>query len=83
MIPLAALRSLLTWGNAQATRLQLSIDVTDYYRPILVVIRELNGSCRDLPSAPLGASGDVRSYRTASGWWSRTTVRDYDGTTGE
>ena len=35
------------------------------------------------PPHPVGTSGNVRSYRTASGWRSRTTVRDYDGKTRE
>ena len=35
------------------------------------------------PPHPVGTSGNVRSYRTASGWRSRTTVRDYDGETRE
>jgi len=35
------------------------------------------------PPHPVGTSGNIRSYRTASGWRSRTTVRDYDGTTRE
>ena len=35
------------------------------------------------PPHPVGTSGNVRSYRTASGWRSRTTVRDFDGQTRE
>jgi integrase len=35
------------------------------------------------PPHPVGTSGNVRSYRTASGWRSRTTVRDYDDKTRE
>ena len=35
------------------------------------------------PPHPVGTSGRVRSYRSASGWRSRTTVRDHDGVTRE
>jgi integrase len=35
------------------------------------------------PPHPVGTSGRVRSYRSGSGWRSRTTVRDHDGVTRE
>lgn len=35
------------------------------------------------PPHPIGTAGKVRTYRTASGWRARTTVRDYDGKTRE
>ena len=35
------------------------------------------------PPLPIGTSGRVRTYRTPSGWRSRTTYRDYDGVTRE
>ena len=35
------------------------------------------------PPLPIGTSGKVRTYRTESGWRSRTTYRDYDGITRE
>ena len=35
------------------------------------------------PPLPIGTSGRVRTYRTRSGWRSRTTYRNYDGITRE
>lgn len=35
------------------------------------------------PPHPLGTTGNVRTYRTRSGWRARTTYRDFDGVTRE
>src|SRR4051812_34172841 len=35
------------------------------------------------PPHPLGTTGNVRTYRTRSGWRARTTYRDFDGITRE
>jgi len=54
------------------------VDLLDYFpgvkREKLIMVR---------PPLPIGTAGRIRTYRTPSGWRSRTTYRDYDGVTRE